>query len=397
MLCILTADLPPGQWSSWSNRKTAPVGSEELRAAHKGAFCFSSPHGSSTLLGNSLGADIISLSTEWKNIFLPQLSPPSLLSLLPSCSLSLPPYLAEVRCRLSFCAPFTQKVNALVCASANRAPQLFRKPPKNTSVFVYWRSTTEVEFKSAWKSGSGRTWPWRQQRQQHSGSQWLDEWEFVWRLGADGERLLCAHDRDPSESAQQTGFAAEHTATAGLYLVIFLLTACVICLRPVSTEENWQCALLDWFAPSDAAPLCAPTPETQTLPDPVCYLSRIFPTGEYTWTRNHIVSRARKKKGGSRDFFSSSLCRRLSAVAEALRGETHGSLCPKGAVAFWNGFGFFFSLERLLLSPHGCPQFKRSRLRRLSCGLYYLRSRMWNEAEFTRPRKVISWLYLPPR
>lgn len=104
-----------------------------------------------------------------------------------------------------------------------------------------------------------------------------------------------------------------------------------------------------------------------------------------------------KQKGGSRDFFSSSLCRRLSAVAEALRGETHGSLCPKGAVAFWNGFGFFFSLERLLLSPHGCPQFKRSRLRRLSCGLYYLRSRMWNEAVFTRPRKVISWLYLPPR
>lgn len=32
---------------------------------------------------------------------------------------------------------------------------------------------------------------------------------------------MCAHDRDPSESAQQTGFAAEHTATAGLYLVIF--------------------------------------------------------------------------------------------------------------------------------------------------------------------------------
>ncbi|KAK2879813.1 hypothetical protein Q8A73_023625 [Channa argus] len=51
-------------------------------------------------------------------------------------------------------------------------------------------------------------------------SQSLDEWEFVCCLGVDGERLLCAYDRSPG---------------------------------------NWPCALLDWFSPSDEAPLCAPT------------------------------------------------------------------------------------------------------------------------------------------
>lgn len=190
MLFILPVDLPSGQWSgSWFNRKTAPVGFEEVLAAHKGAFCFSSPPGSSTLLGNSLAADIILLCTEWQTIFLPWLSPPSRLSLLPSCSLplslSLPPYLSVVRCRLSFCAPFTQKVNAPMCTSAIKV-QAFRKPPKNTSVFILWRRTTVVEPKTAWKSGSGRTRPLRQQ---HTSRQLLDEWEFVWCLGADGERL----------------------------------------------------------------------------------------------------------------------------------------------------------------------------------------------------------------
>lgn len=71
-----------------------------------------------------------------------------------------------------------------------------------------------------------------------AGSQSLDEWEFVWCLGADGERLLYAHHRDPSERTRQTGFAAEHTASAGLYLVIFFLTARVILRVSVSTEET---------------------------------------------------------------------------------------------------------------------------------------------------------------
>lgn len=58
-------------------------------AAHKGAFCFSSPHGSSTLLGNSLGADIISLSTEWKKEYLSACAFPSLPPSLPAFSHSL--------------------------------------------------------------------------------------------------------------------------------------------------------------------------------------------------------------------------------------------------------------------------------------------------------------------
>lgn len=52
-----------------------------------------------------------------------------------------------------------------------------------------------------------------------------------------------------------------------------------------------------------------------------------------------------------------SVCR-LCAVAEAHRGETHGSLCPKGAVALWAALDSLF-LERLLRSLHGYPQLKR--------------------------------------
>lgn len=49
--------------------------------------------------------------------------------------------------------------------------------------------------------------------------------------------------------------------------------------------------------------------------------------------------------------------RRLSAATEALRGETHGSLCPKGAVAdrlwiplSWKGFS---SLRMAVLNLNG--------------------------------------------
>lgn len=88
-----------------------------------------------------------------------------------------------------------------------------------------------------------------------AGSQTLDEWEFVWCLGADGERFLPTRDRDPSETTRQRGFAAEHTATVGLYLVIFSPTPHCSCDSPRLGlyRGNWQCALLDRFAPSDAA------------------------------------------------------------------------------------------------------------------------------------------------
>lgn len=51
---------------------------------------------------------------------------------------------------------------------------------------------------------------------------------------------------------------------------------------------------------------------------------------------------------------------RPGAVAEAHCGETHGSLCPKGAVALWAALDFLF-LERLLRSLRGCLQLKRRR------------------------------------
>lgn len=54
-----------------------------------------------------------------------------------------------------------------------------------------------------------------------------------------------------------------------------------------------------------------------------------------------------------------SVCR-LCAVTEAHCGETHGSLCPKGAVALWAALDSLF-LERLLCFLHGCPQLKRRR------------------------------------
>lgn len=54
-----------------------------------------------------------------------------------------------------------------------------------------------------------------------------------------------------------------------------------------------------------------------------------------------------------------SVCR-LSAIAEADCGKTHGSLCPKGAVALWAAVDSFF-LEKLLHSLHGCPRLKGRR------------------------------------
>lgn len=54
-----------------------------------------------------------------------------------------------------------------------------------------------------------------------------------------------------------------------------------------------------------------------------------------------------------------SVCR-LCAVAEAHCGETHASLCPKGAVALWAALDSLF-LEKLLRSLHGYLWLKRRR------------------------------------
>lgn len=98
----------------------------------------------------------------------------------------------------------------------------------------------------------------------------LDELEFVWCLRADGEKLLCASHRDPSDR-QVLQLSTQR-------LLVYTVQFFAHCSSDAS--RKWQCALLDRSAvPSDAAHSAADN--TQTLLDPVCYRSRIFPTGEY--------------------------------------------------------------------------------------------------------------------
>lgn len=108
--------------------------------------------------------------------------------------------------------------------------------------------------------------------------------------------------------------------------------------------------------------------------------------------REKIISVSRKegKEGGSRDFFPL-----VVSVLLQLLGETHGSLCPKGAVALWTAFGFFF-LESLLLSLHGCTRFKRSRLRRPLVWIILFEKLNVKRGRIYKTEKVISWLLCVP-
>lgn len=177
------------------------------------------------------------------------------------------------------------------------------------------------------------------------------------------------------------------SATVGLYLVNFCSLLVWFPCVSVSTEKSGRAlcwiGLLHRTQPRSAHRLTNP-PGSCLLPLTDISDRRIYVKKSHTHTHWVPSRKGRWIKG----FFLPS---RLIADAKALRGETHGSLCPKGAVALWTALDFFF-LERLLLFSHGCLQFKRSRLRCLLYGLYYLKSRMWDEAIFTRPRKVISWL-----
>lgn len=85
---------------------------------------------------------------------------------------------------------------------------------------------------------------------------------------------------------------------------------------------------------------------------------------------------------------------RRALEKEAHGTATHGSLCPKGAVAERLFLGILF--HHLLLPPHGCPRCKRNRLRRRSCGLYNLRKprtqnvkrgRIWQKYLFSLPHE----------
>lgn len=132
----------------------------------------------------------------------------------------------------------------------------------------------------------------------------------------------------PPRSVGQTSFAAEHTAAAGLYRA-----------NLSDATRNWQCALLDRSAaPSDAAHSAADN--TQTLLDPVCYLSRIFPTGEYTCKKSHCVPiKERKVDQGilsPLSVLSPQRCCRSSPWR-----DTWFPLSKRRS-SFVNGFGFFF-------------------------------------------------------
>lgn len=84
----------------------------------------------------------------------------------------------------------------------------------------------------------------------------------------------------------------------------FLLTARVISLRFCLHGEKWPCALLDWFAPSDAAPFCAPTHKPSRI---------VFVTSHGYFrqenirekiTHAHTLSPEQERKVDQRIFFS---------------------------------------------------------------------------------------------
>lgn len=193
-----------------------------------------------------------------------------------------------------------------------------------------------------------------------------------------GEALVC---QPPGSVRENTAdrFCSWTHSVSGFIPCDFLLIARVILRVSVSTEETGSA--LCWIGLLRRTQPSLRT-DTQTIPDPVCYLSRIFSAGEYTW-KNTLFPELGKKvdQGFFPSLSSPQRCCRISPWQ-----DTWFPLSKRRS-SFVNSFGIFFFLERLLLSLHGCPQFKRSRLHRLSCGLYYLKGRMWNEAIFIRPRK----------
>lgn len=202
-----------------------------------------------------------------------------------------------------------------------------------------------------------------------AGGQSLDEWEFVWCLGADGERFLYARHPEPSERTRQTGFAAEHTAAAGLYFVNFCSLLCVSRRVSVSTEETGRA--LCWIGLHRST---QPSAHRHTNPLGSCLFPLKDISNRRIYARSHCV-RSRERRGGSRDLCPPRSLSSPQCCCRSFRWRDTWFPLSKRRSSFVNGSGSFF-LGRLLLAAHGCPQFKRSRLRRLSCGLYYLKSRM---------------------
>lgn len=150
-----------------------------------------------------------------------------------------------------------------------------------------------------------------------AGTQSLDEWESVRCSGADEERFLCARHLEPSERTRLRVSARCDSASR------------------FSTEESG--GALCWIG-FRRSPLCTPTHEPPRI---LLLTFQGYFQRENIGEISHCV-RSRERRGGSRGppnppplslSTSLPLSRRLSAVAEAFGGETHGSLCPKGAVA----------------------------------------------------------------
>lgn len=132
--------------------------------------------------------------------------------------------------------------------------------------------------------------------------------------------------------------------------------------------------------------------DTQTIPDPVCYLSRIFPAGEYTW-KNHIVSRARKKV--DQGFFPSLSLSSPQRCCRSSPWQDTWFPLSKRRSSFVNGFGFFFSWKGFFSLCMAVPN---------SNGVDFTASRVdyiiWKAECETRPylsdRESNILTYLPP-
>lgn len=205
-------------------------------------------------------------------------------------------------------------------------------------MFVFWRSTTEVKSKSAWKI---RKWEDPTGKAAAALRQSVTGWIGVCLLLGSGWGEALVWPRPGSVREWTTDRLCSWTRSdTGLIPREFLLTAYVIwlCLCLNRGKLAVRFAGLVCSAPSDEVPLCAPT--TQTSPDPVWYLSRIFPTGEYTWKNIKCPEEGRKGRW-IKGFLSS---RRLSAVAAPWR-DTWFPLSKRRS-SFVNGFWIFSFLGK---------------------------------------------------
>lgn len=237
-----------------------------------------------------------------------------------------------------------------LCARSAFQSQAFQAHP-NTRVFGLWRSATEVKFKSAWNQevgGSVRDCIGAPAARQAAAS----------AAGWVGVCLVLAVAFNLSEIARRTGVAAVHTVA----LICFLF----FCLwRDWPQFHGWkkQRALLDRSpAPSDAAPSAHQHADhsgfclrsAKDISNRKTILGGIKGGGG---DPNCVLIKKGKVYKGIAPLGS---VYRQCAVAEAHCGETHGSLCPKGAVALWAALDSLF-LEKLLRSLHGYPRLKRRR------------------------------------